>query len=1268
MLKKRVAVLLAVTVLFGGALSAEARADSAELVLEKAGISHGVCCVLGCDTPALALGLAGGSELLVHVLDPREEAAAAVRAGADEAKLDIQRIIAERSDFNPLPYVDNFVDLAVAAVSSEDALGRLSLPEILRVLRPGGKLLVGGSLSSAQLKTWAGTTPAAVEDAWAVVTKPQLEGVDAWSHWEHGPDNNPVSLDAVIRAPYMTQWLAEPYYIAMPAITTAAGGRTFLAMGHIAHHEREEPWLNTLLARNGYNGAELWRKRLPDGYLVHRSAFVATSDTFYMIDLDGRGCLLLDPESGAEKGRIRIPEASGDWKWMALVGDTLYALIGDAPDPRETTIVRSNSPAWSWGELSKGYYQEPLPWGFGQTIVAYRLTDQKPAWTHREEAPVDSRAMAIGEGRVYFYGPESRLGCLDAVTGQVVWTNDDPAVRTLIEEEGRGLTSTPGFRTACFCLYTPQGLFYEAQTRMNIVAVSKDDGALMWHRAKTTSNPNVIYLDGKILVGIGEEGSTLVVDPKSGETIQDLGFKKRSCVRLTATSDSLFCRGWPEGTTRYDRNTNRITFDGSMRPACNDGVIAANGLLYSGPWLCDCNLSLMGAVAQCSANGFEPESAVGERVELAEQAEVPPDSRWMTSGDWYAYRGNNEHTAGTKVSVSKALLPLWTWGTAGSLSLTAPAAAYGLIFLAGNDGRIRAIDAATGGEVWVYATLGPIRQSPTLWKGRIFVGSGDGSVYALEAATGRLLWRFRAAPVERRTMVYGRLGSTWPVNSGVVVHKGIAYFAAGLIDYDGTYVYAVDAENGALRWANNTTGHLDKDLRKGVSAQGNLTIAGDRLWMAAGNVMPPAPYDLETGAFLTNANPGDGSPRTNRGEEIGVLQGEYLVSGGRLRYSAAENVVNPGRFVISRGDAFRMELATGRVAPAWDEELLVCVPARDEAPIAYDSRALITELGQVKPTIPKRLWRAMSLANSRVEALALAGDAVAVACVTPVPRNLAPRHRVCLLDRSDGSVRWEQDLPGAPRLNGIAIDRAGRLLVSLADGRLAAYGDSDALRASVQGLAEQAKAGAIDAKQVAGRLRAALDGVQDPEGREYLIGQLKDMGVDLAVEAARNGAISQWWLLGPAPWDAAENPLDKAVIGEPEVNLNKPCRAGDQELRWKPHETVDPMGRVALDRIFGPLENRAAYAYSEFTLPEEGPLLLKIGSNDGFKCWFNGEEAGRFDGGRIYRADQDTLEVRGRKGTNRLLMKVMQQGGGWAVGVRVTDAAGAPIPVIPVSR
>jgi hypothetical protein len=89
--------------------------------------------------------------------------------------------------------------------------------------------------------------------------KPQPAGTDDWSHPYHGPDNNPQSKDRLAKAPFLTQFLSQPWYVPMPQVTVTSGGRIFKAFGHIAMKQREWPWLNTLLALNAYNGTQLWQ-------------------------------------------------------------------------------------------------------------------------------------------------------------------------------------------------------------------------------------------------------------------------------------------------------------------------------------------------------------------------------------------------------------------------------------------------------------------------------------------------------------------------------------------------------------------------------------------------------------------------------------------------------------------------------------------------------------------------------------------------------------------------------------------------------------------------------------------------------------------------------------------------------------------------------------------------------------------------------------------------------------------------------------------------
>ncbi|MBN2290500.1 MAG: PQQ-binding-like beta-propeller repeat protein, partial [Candidatus Glassbacteria bacterium] len=504
------------------------------------------------------------------------------------------------------------------------------------------------------------------------------------------------------------------------------------------------------------------------------------------------------------------------------------------------------------------------------------------------------------------------------------------------------------------------------------------------------------------------------------------------------------------------RVNRKVLFNGAVRPACNDGVIPANGLLYLGPWLCDCNLSLMGTLALCPAGDFKFEyrATDSERLETLRKdaARVAP---FEVSGlDWATCRGNNARSACSGAVVPDSVEKIWEYTPDKPLKHSAPTAAGGLVFLCGDDCKVRAVEAATGRLKWTFLAGGPVAQPPTIWRGRAYVGSGDGYVYALEAATGEPLWRFRAAPVERRIMVYGTLCSTWPVNSGVLVQDGTAYAAAGIIDYDGTYVYALDAATGRIKWQNNTSGHLDKELRKGISAQGMLTVGQGKLWMPGGNVISPASYDLATGKYL-GGPPGDGSPKANRGEDIGLLDGRYLLLGGRLRFSATENVVNPGYFSAFRiadgGSAEKgIDLCQGKIPPAWDQTRCVMVNGRFGEPVCYSLAKVRQYLdrGDPKSQVESE-WIASGVTGPRLResdavSLAVAANAVLVIYETPVVRDRRSRWTLRSLDPGSGAVLWEQRLPSPVLPGGLLVDRDGRVVVVMEDGSVACYAGKEA--------------------------------------------------------------------------------------------------------------------------------------------------------------------------------------------------------------------------------
>ncbi len=1059
-------------------------AGIAALALDRAGIAGGICSLPRCGDGELAVTIATSGGLLVHGTDSRAEMVQAARERVDRAGLLGTEVVIEKGSLGRLPYADNTIDLVVIADLGRADLDTLTGAEVLRVLRPEGKAILGQTpgvsprMVPRELKEWAARdgirepkTIVSELGTFIEITKPALDGVDDWTHWFHRPDNNPVSTDAVIKAPYIAQWLGLPYYVAMPTITTAAGGRLFTATGHIAHHEREVPTLNLLTARNGYNGRVLWTRKLPDGYLVHRSAFIATDDLFYLID--GSGCLVLEPETGQEKGRFGIDGITGGWNWMALTDGVVYAQASDKPGPAVTTRVSSDRDHWSWAELSPGYYTERVPWGFGRHLGAYDLKTRTTLWTHTEPEPIDSRAIGMCGDRLYFYAPDSRIGCLDATTGELLWTNGDPETLEKIEQAGKGLASTPGFRSTCMLLCTPDVLFFQAQTRQNVVAVSAKSGEFLWQRAKTRNDPTLLFLNGELITS-HVSADTLAVDPITGEENRKLGFRKLNCTRMTATSDSLLCRG--EGLGRYDRNDGVYRIDGSVRPGCNDGAIPANGLLYVGPWCCDCNLSLMGTVTLCSAGDFDPAKTppADERLEQGDgdPGQVQPLS--VDELDWPTYRANNQRNAASKATVTETHpRQAWSYRSEQSRKITAPTTAGAYVFLGREDGKVQCIDAATGEPKWEFVTAGPVLQPPTIWEGRAYVGSGDGWVYCLEALTGRMLWRFRAAPVERKIMVYGKLCSTWPVNSGVLVHDGVAYAAAGIIDRDGTYVYALDAKTGKLVWENNTTAHLDPSLRKGVSAQGTLAVARGRLWLAAGNQMSPAPFDLKTGECNTWLTP-RGHPSTPRGAEIGVWMDEYIVHGGRLLYSDPGKIINPGQFSFVPLDEkgsikypAMMPIHRSSIPPAWNDKILVALTQRYNQLVCWDNDLLLKafevrqkeeelrqEAMQRNPDQGARMrkrWNTDGLLDNlfrhtgkwgpedRETLSVVIANNFVVTVSGPAPWNREEQKgtwTVLGFGPEDGKTLWWRGLPSEPLANGLIIDREGRIIVALKNGEI----------------------------------------------------------------------------------------------------------------------------------------------------------------------------------------------------------------------------------------
>ena len=186
------------------------------------------------------------------------------------------------------------------------------------------------------------------------------------------------------------------------------------------------------------------------------------------------------------------------------------------------------------------------------------------------------------------------------------------------------------------------------------------------------------------------------------------------------------------------------------------------------------------------------------------------------------------------------------------------------------DHKVYCVDAATGRVKWSVFTDGPIRLAPTAWKDRIYVGSDDGVAYCLSAADGRVIWRHRVGPRNDRLLGHGSMISRWPLRTGVLVDKGVAYMGAGIFPAEGVYIEALDAKTGETLWRNDA-GTETTDSR--ISPQGYLLAGATQLYAPMGRVSPAA-YDRATGRLVRTSYFGKNIGGTNA-----LLAGEHLYTG-----------------------------------------------------------------------------------------------------------------------------------------------------------------------------------------------------------------------------------------------------------------------------------------------------------------------------------------------------------------------------------------------------
>lgn len=159
----------------------------------------------------------------------------------------------------------------------------------------------------------------------------------------------------------------------------------------------------------------------------------------------------------------------------------------------------------------------------------------------------------------------------------------------------------------------------------------------------------------------------------------------------------------------------------------------------------------------------------------------------------------------------------------------------GSIYVSSAWSKVYAFDALTGEELWFYDPQVPgewavnaccdvVNRGVAAWEGKIFVGALDGRLIALNAQNGEEVWSIQTTDTE---MAYTITGAPRVVKGMVLIGQGGAEFGVR------GYLSAYDADNGELLWRFYTVpGNPSEGFENDVLALAAETWNGE--WWALG--------------------------------------------------------------------------------------------------------------------------------------------------------------------------------------------------------------------------------------------------------------------------------------------------------------------------------------------------------------------------------------------------------------------------------------------------
>lgn len=813
-----------------------AGAEEPVRAVQQAGITGGVVVQVGRDVgfDPLALRVLGES-FHVRILLPDDDSVRETQGAIDNAGL-AGRFTVGFYEGGLLPFAERVVN---ALVLSDPA--SVARDEAMRVLAPRGLLV----------------TPD------GVIARDVPGSIDEWTHYLYDASGNALSRDAEVASPRYFRWYAPPLHLRSHNWSASflglvtSGGRLFYVLDEGSPTMQEggiqEHW--TLVARDAFNGALLWKKPL-EGYgqpFFEPVGMQPTSDNVWRSPVSINRRVVADGDRvyaslSYRQGPLSILDAgTGEVIHEVELGGSVDEVIAEEgvvvcwvrteiPMPsdeftltwaRRKKMEAEGVPPGEVGKEFQARYMAMLMKQPLERVVAVDAATGEIRWT--QDAPlVAHQGLAMAEGKVVFHN-YADLVALDVRSGKELWRFNCPVVdRHAFQANARGMLGA--------LLIAEGKVLWMSRATGGGYCLSLETGEQIWHDKGMDAPGGFGFPTGvRVIDGTIWWDSPRGVSLETGQRISapDLGgMMKRGhhtrCFPGKATTRFLIAA--QRGAEFIDLQGDEHMVNDWIRGTCSMGNLPANGLFYVTPDPCAC-------YAGAKINGFHALSArepAGMDTALAPDAAIrlrrgpafdEAQGEDATLRGWPTYRADARRTGRAGDAVPARLAPAWRAEIGGRL--TQPTVSEGRLYVVQRDTyQLLCLRADSGEEMWRRSFPGTLDGPPTVVGPRLFIGCGDGRVYCLRAADGQLAWSFLAAPLDRLSISDDRLASVWPVHSSVLYQDGLIYAMAGRNSFldGGLRLYALDPADGTVRHHVQVDGPwpTPEQLRTPVVTEGEL--------------------------------------------------------------------------------------------------------------------------------------------------------------------------------------------------------------------------------------------------------------------------------------------------------------------------------------------------------------------------------------------------------------------------------------------------------------